>query len=97
MPGATTNMVTLSNLGASDRTNYFVVISNSANVLTSSVANLTVRSRYHPAASLRDKSRGLQRLPIRRRNWHPPPLTYQWRRGRFHSHNADRGSDHQRL
>lgn len=80
LPGANTNLVTLSSLGASDRTNYFVVISNSASVLTSSVANLTiapviteqpvsVTNLVGSSASFSVSAIGI------------PPLTYQWRRG----------------
>ncbi len=80
LPGATTNALTLANLGASDRTNYFVVISNSASVLTSSVAILniapvitqqpvSVTNVVGGSASFNVAAIGI------------PPLTYQWRRG----------------
>jgi hypothetical protein len=80
LPGVTTNLVTLSNLGASDRTNYFVVISNSASVLTSSVASLTITPviTQQPVSTTNvlgsSASFSVSAIGI-------PPLTYQWRRG----------------
>jgi len=79
LPGANTNFIALTNLGAADRTNYFCVISNSASVVTSSVVTLTIAPviTQHPVpvtnvlggtASFTVAAIGV------------PPITYQWRR-----------------
>lgn len=80
LPGATTNFISLTNLGASDRTNYFVVLSNSASVVTSSVANLTIApvivSQPVSATNLVGETATFTVVANG-----IPPLTYQWRRG----------------
>jgi len=79
LPGANTNFIALTNLGAADRTNYFCVISNSVNVLTSSVVNLTIAPviTLQPVSTTNvlggTASFNLTAVGI-------PPVTYQWRR-----------------
>lgn len=80
IPGANTNFLSFQNVGLSDRTNYFVVLSTPSGVLTSSVASLaisplittqpiSVTNLVGGTASFTVVAEGIA------------PLTYAWRRG----------------
>lgn len=79
LPGANTNFIALTNLGAADRTNYFCVISNSANVVTSSVVTLLISPviTQHPV-SVTNALGGTAVFTVAANG--VPPITYQWRR-----------------
>jgi hypothetical protein len=80
LPGATTNFITLTNVGLADRTNYFVILSNSASVVTSTVAVLAIAPviTLHPVSTTNvvgsNVSFTVAAVGI-------APVTYQWRRG----------------
>lgn len=80
LPGNNTNRLALVNLGASDRTNYFVVVSNANGVATSSTITLTVLPVITAQpVSVTNILGGTATFTVAAVGI--PPLTYQWRRG----------------
>lgn len=80
LPGATTNFIVFTNVGLADRTNYFVVLSNSVSVVTSTVAVLTIA----PAITLQPVSTTNvvgSNVSFTVAASGIAPVTYQWRKG----------------
>ena len=79
IPGNNTNRITLANLSAADRTNYFVVVSNSNGVATSITVPLTILPNItQQPVSVTGVLGGTATFTVEAIGI--PPITYQWRR-----------------
>ncbi len=82
LPGNNTNRIALPNLSASDRTNYFVVVSNANGVAISSPITLSILPVITAQpVSVTNVLGGTATFTVAAVGI--PPLTYQWRRGNF--------------
>ncbi len=80
IPGATSNLVSIPNVGLSDRTNYFVVLTTASGVLTSTVASLAISPVItSQPVSVTNLVGGTVSFTVEADGI--PPLTYAWRRG----------------